>query len=62
MPAHQYQEMNEMFHFDLFKAAKQDPTADINNVAHSIFPSLKEENPSASLLEKEAFHEMDELM
>ena len=63
LPAHQYQELNETFHCDLFKAAKQDPNADnIMNAALQAFPSLKEENPSIGLLEKEAFHDMDELM
>lgn len=62
LPAHMYQELNETFQFDLFKAMKENPTADITNIALGVFPSVREENPSAELLEKETFHDVDELM
>lgn len=62
MPAHMYQEMNETFGFDLFKAGKENPAAEITNIALNIFPNVREENPSLGLLEKETFHDIDELM
>ena len=60
IPAHQYLEVNEGMHIDFFKALKQDPKLDLDIT--KILPKPNLENPCAQLLEKEVFHEVDELM
>lgn len=60
IPAHQYLEINESLHFDIFKAMKQDPKLDLEKL--DLLPKETGENPCLQLLEKETFHEVDELM
>jgi len=60
VPAHQYTELNEGLHIDLFKAFKQESRFGLEGL--KIAPIPNPENPCAQLLEKETFHDIDELM
>lgn len=62
IPAHHYTELNENCHYDLFSALKKDSKLDLSEVMEQLVPKITETNPCTQLLEKETFHDVDELM